>query len=323
MLDLINAERAGVGRDPLVLGDNVAAQLHAEASLAHCFSSHWGVDGLKPYMRYSLAGGYQSNGENVSGINYCIKASDGYRALSGIEREIDETMEGLMQSSGHRRTILLPRYKKVNIGLAWDRYNMRVVQLFEGDHVEYTRLPDIESGTLSMSGKVKNGVKLGKDGDMGVQVFYDSPPHTLSVGQVALAYCYSLGLQVAALRVPLTGDWYYPDHAFTMTYRPCPDPYTVPTDAPAPRSHDEAHAFWQAAYTASQTRFEVPITVPWVTAAEWIVADDAFSVSADLTDVLGEHGHGVYTIILWAPIDGEDTVISEYSIFYGVTPIAQ
>ena len=73
MLEAINAERARAGRDALVLGDNVAVQLHAEASLEHCFSSHWGIDGLKPYMRYSLAGGYQANGENVHGSDYCIE----------------------------------------------------------------------------------------------------------------------------------------------------------------------------------------------------------------------------------------------------------
>ena len=58
MLELINAERIEVGLHPVALGDNVAAQVHAEASLKYCFSSHWGIDGLKPYMRYSLAGGY-------------------------------------------------------------------------------------------------------------------------------------------------------------------------------------------------------------------------------------------------------------------------
>ena len=61
MLELINDERVSAGLNPVVLGDNAAAQLHAEASLENCFSSHWGIDGLKPYMRYSLAGGYQSN----------------------------------------------------------------------------------------------------------------------------------------------------------------------------------------------------------------------------------------------------------------------
>lgn len=91
MLALINAERRIAGLAPVVLGDNDAAQLHAEASLENCFASHWGLDGLKPYMRYSLAGGYQSNGENVSGLDYCIRAPDGYRSIGTMDQEIKET----------------------------------------------------------------------------------------------------------------------------------------------------------------------------------------------------------------------------------------
>ena len=63
MLELINEERTRAGLNPVTMGDNAAAQLHAEAALEGCFSSHWGLHGLKPYMRYSLAGGYQSSGE--------------------------------------------------------------------------------------------------------------------------------------------------------------------------------------------------------------------------------------------------------------------
>ena len=144
MLELINDERVSAGLNPVVLGDNAAAQLHAEASLENCFSSHWGIDGLKPYMRYSLAGGYQSNGENGSGRSYCIKASDGYRTNSSAEQGIRRAMDGLMDSPGHRDNILDPWHKKVNIGLAWDRYNFQVVQHFEGDYVLYDELPVID-----------------------------------------------------------------------------------------------------------------------------------------------------------------------------------
>ena len=48
MLELINQARAGAGAPPVVLGDNHAAQLHAESGLANCFGSHWGIDGVSP-----------------------------------------------------------------------------------------------------------------------------------------------------------------------------------------------------------------------------------------------------------------------------------
>ena len=322
MLELINAERVKAGVGPVVLGDNVAAQLHAEDALENCFSSHWGMDGLKPYMRYSLAGGYQSNGENGSGIDYCYTPSSGYAAIGPIEQEIREAMDGLMGSAGHRATILKPRYRKVNIGLAWDVHNVRVVQQFEGDHVEYGVIPVIEDDVLMLSGTVKNGVLFLGSKDLSVGVFYDPPPRALTRGQLARTYCAGAGRPVAFLRLPLTGGSYYPEDEFTRIYKPCPDPYEAPADSLPPRSPDEAHDLWQAAYDASQNRAGISVTGQWITADEWHAEDSSFSVKADLSDVLADHGPGVYTIIVWGwqPDTADKMVISEYSIFYGVIP---
>ncbi len=320
MLALINAERRRAGLNPVALADNIAAQLHAESALENCFSSHWGIDGLKPYMRYSLAGGYQSNGENGSGLDYCIRPSDGYRASSGIEREIDEAMDGWMSSPGHRRNILDPSHKRVNIGIAWDRYNTAMYQHFEGGYVEYDRVPTISDGILSFSGTVESGVLFTQKRDLGVQIYFDPPPHPLTRGQLARTYCYDNGRRVAGLREPLTGGYFWPTDQFQTQHDPCPSPYDVPADALAPRSPAEAHFAWQEAYETSQnTRSEV-LTVPWVTASEWRAVDTEFAVQADIGTVLQRHGHGVYSLIVWGKKGGEDIVISEYSIFYGVTP---
>ena len=318
MLSLINAERKKAGVGAVVLGDNIAAQIHAESALDNCFSSHWGVDGLKPYMRYSLAGGYQSNGENGSGLNYCIKASDGYRANGPIEQEIREAMDSLMNSPGHRRQILYPTHKMVNVGLAWDRYNTKVFQHFEGDYVAYDRLPSIEDGVLFFSGKTRNGGRF--NADTGQQIYYDPPPHPLTRGQVARTYCSDGGRLVASLRKPLTGGWYYNTHEFSTTYEPCPNPYDVPASAAPARSPSDAHRLWQEAYDASQSRTAQPITVPWITASEWTANGTTFTVKADISSILNRRGAGVYTLALWGKVDGESVVISEYSIFYDVTP---
>ena len=320
MLELINAERAKAGLDSVVLGDNIAAQLHAEAALENCFASHWGIDGLKPYMRYSLAGGYQSNGENGSGSDYCVKAYDGYRAIQNINTEIRQAMEGWMDSPGHRRNILRKWHKKVNIGLAWDSYNFLAYQHFEGDYVEYDELPSIEDDILSLSGRTKNGARFDSDRDLGIQIYYDQPPHALTRGQVTRTYCYGSGLQIAALREPLTGGAYWTTDSYVTTHNPCPDPYDVPADARGPRSHDEAHRFWKAAYDKSQERQGISMIVPWLTASEWTTKGELFSVKANLTDLIEEYGDGVYTIVVWGNLGAERMVISEYSIFHGVTP---
>ena len=316
MLELINVAREEAGVSRVALGDNAAAQLHAESMLEHCFSGHWGVDGLKPYMRYSVAGGYQGNGENVSGSDYCIQRSDGYRAFGDIRARIKEIMDGWMGSQGHRRNILDPWHKAVNIGLAWNRYNSMAVQHFEGDYVEYEQLPGFdEHGRLSLAGQTKNGARFGNFGDLGVQVYYDPPPHRLTRGQLSRTYCYDLGLRVAALTEPLEGGWYYDEDSYVTDHEPCADPYDVPASARGPGSAHEATMFWEAAYKATQNRYSERITVPWVTADTWTASGQRFAVKADLSDVLAEHGPGVYTITLWGRIRAEDVIISAYSIF--------
>ena len=320
MLELINSERTKAGVPPVTLGNNIAAQLHAESSLANCFSSHWGADGLKPYMRYSLAGGYQTNGENGSGSDYCIRASDRYRALGNIEAEIREMMEGWMNSPGHRRNILGKWHRKVNIGLAWDRYNMVGYQHFEDGFVQYDQLPRIMNGTLSMSGSTLHGLRFSRREELGLQIYYDPPPHSLTRGQVSRTYCYDSGLQIAALRYPLTDNSFWSENDFTKRYSPCPDPYDVSPEAPAPRSHDEAHRFWQQAYAASQAQRAQTVTVPWVTASKWMARATDFSITANVSKLLTKYGPGVYTVLLWGEVGGEDVPISEYSIFHEIEP---
>ena len=320
MLELINEERVKAGVPPVTLGDNIAAQLHAENSLTNCFGSHWGIDGLKPYMRYSLAGGYQTNAENGSGSDYCIREGEGYRPLGSMEAEIRETMDGWMDSPGHRRTLLDRWHKKVNIGLAWNKYNFAAAQHFEGDYVEFDRLPTIDNGVLLLAGQVKNGASFDQDDYIDINVYYDPPPHALTRGQLSRTYCYDSGLPVAYVRKPLSGGWFYNNDEISTQHDPCPDPYSVAANAPPPASHNEAHEFWQRAYDDSQSRPEITVWMQAVTASEWKTSGNSFNITADLSKILDAHGGGVYTVLVWGNFGGENEVISQYSIFYGVEP---
>lgn len=314
MLDLINAERARAGLGTVVFGSNSAAQSHADTMLQNCFASHWGTDGLKPYMRYSQAGGYNANAENISGLSYCIKTQDGYRSISP-ENSIIKSMSGLMNSPGHRDAILDPHNHAVNIGLAWDSYNIIVVQHFEYGYVHFTHPPEMTDGILSMSGKAVNGVGFVSDRDFRVHIYHDQVPHELTRGQLSRTYCYDTGLLVTALRPPLKPGWSYQTDTFTHTsHKQCKDPYAIPPDAPAPASPDDAHRIHREA--ASTTISSTVATLPWTDTNIMSVSGAHFEVKADISEIIQEYGPGVYTISVWGAVDNEAVNIAQVALFH-------
>ena len=321
VLDLINTARARANAPPVVLGDNSAAQAHAERSLANCSSSHWGPDGLKPYMRYSLAGGVQYSAENVSGIDYCIRPREGYRRIENIKQRLSDTMygssrsSGLLGSPGHYRTIVNPAFSKVNIGLAWDEYNVYLVQQFEGDYVAFEQRPVIHGDLFSMSGITKNGVTL-SDKTFGVQLYWDPPPQDLTRGQLARTYCVALGVTVTSLRRPPGPNAYYSRDSYQYTRKLCPDPYEIPSGIGAALSREHAQQLWEDAKRASDANATIVATVPWTTADKWTVKNDSFAVTADLSQVFQRYGYGIYTVVLWGDLHGEAQPFSQYSIFH-------
>ena len=315
MLDLINAERTRAGLDHVELGPNPAAQAHADDMLENCYLSHWGLDGLKPHMRHSLAGGYHYNKENVSGLNYCVKPGDGF-AAKPIRQALQDSMEGLMSSPGHRDTILDPHHKAVNIGLAWDEYNAAVAQQFEYGYVSFAQPPIITDGILSFEGAAKRGAGFASDRDLGVQIYYDPPPHPLERGQVARTECYDSGALAAVIRPPPPPRHYYPSDSFVYSsFEACPDPYDVPADTPAPASYSEAHQIdGQTSHTPTQSTY----SVPRYDAQTWSASGDSFAVSADISEMLQHRGDGVYTVILWGVVDDGDVPMAKVSLFHNL-----
>ena len=301
---LINQARTAGGLNAVTFDTNAAAQNHANDMRANCTFSHWDNDGLKPYMRYTLEGGVGHSAENISGIGFCPSNPDRYLTRS-ITEEIDQAMEGLLNSPGHLRNIMNPHHRKVNIGIAYRRPNLWLVQLFVGDYIEYTTKPRIVDGVLRISGQVKNGATVSGNA-LGVQIYYDQPPHSLTRGQLHHTYCYSSGTIIAGLRRPPGRNAYYPTDSFTISGTACGDPYDVPKDASPATSYFDLKP--------RNTLFYETEAV-WITASDWTSIETEFSVTADLTNLLNQHGNGIYTILVWAEINGEDVPIYEYSIF--------
>ena len=312
MLQLINQARAYAGVRPVRLGTNRAAQLHAEAMRDGCFYAHWGLNGLTSVMRYTLAGGHQASTENVSGLDTCI----GRDRARPIHEGINVAMRGYMASPSHRGNILDPAHKLVNIGIAGDAYSaLSTVQQFEGDYITYAALPAIENGLVALSGRVYNGARLKAVLDLGVQFFYDPPPKPLTLGQLARTFCGNSSLLLAELRPPPPEGREYEHADFQALQNLCPSPYDIPADVPLPQSAAESIALWRAAQDAVRSE---TVTAQFITSSKWDVGDDRFDLEADVSDVLQDHGPGVYTVQVWARLDGEMEIISRYAIFHEV-----
>ena len=326
MLDLINEERRKAEVPEVSLGDNNAAQIHAENSIRDCVSSHWGTDGLGPPMRHSLAGGYQSNAENVSGWDYCITDEERsrYRPIQSVQSNLRQHMNGYMGSTGHKNNILDPWHRKVNLGLTWDTHQMWNVQHFEGDYTDCSVLPTIEGTTLQVSCTVS---EVFPSDYFVQQIFYDPPPHALTRGQLARVYGYSSGRKVALLRQRAPAGRFYPSNEATSTFFSGCTPYDVDSTLPPPSSFAENLSLFDEAKLCE--RSEETITVPWID-GEKTISGRSFTLSHDIEQVLTEHGSGIYTLVVWGcsvadsidnPCEDDNAmVILEKSIFYGIEP---
>ncbi len=319
-LKLINEARTDASVTELILDANPAAQSHAEQSRDACTRGHWGTDGMKPYMRYTLAGGGQYSSENVFAIDFCPEDFGNYE-LETPREQIDFAMDRFLNSPGHRQNILNPHHRKVGIGITYHPPTIWFVQLFVGDYIEYETKPTIDAGILTLSGQTKNGAHVSSETGT-IAIYYDPPPEPLTRGQLSRTYCYSNGLAIAGIRPPPGDDWSYAEDETTIEIDSlqCPDPYTIPSDVPAPSSNDEAQDNWRQALDLSVDRATRKLTYPWITALEWTSDDEDFTISADISNLLTQHGDGVYTILLWAEIADERIPISEYSVFIPPLP---
>jgi uncharacterized protein YkwD len=297
VLGLINQARFLTNPQAVDTGANSAAQVHAADMLKNGFLSHYGSDGLKPYMRYTLAGGTGYESECIArapldpppGVS-----AEAYRAY--LLTVLEQTWQSMLQNQVDQKTIFDSDYRHVNIGVACDADNLYLVLQFETDQVTFTDTPAIQDGILHLAGKISDPLYQ-------VQIYYDPAPGPLSTGQLGYAYYPVPGRPVALIRrmygLP------YPEEGQKISWSTYADPYTVPLDA---KPATEMAPFLQPPV-------EHAGTVKYIEADAWQVQGQAFSVTSDLSAVLGIYGPGVYTVVLWGLNPGQSAVAYSYSIF--------
>ena len=231
-------------------------------------------------------------------------------------------MSGYMNSPGHRDNILRPWHRKVNLGLSWDTHQMWNVQHFEGDYVDCNVPPTIQGTTLSMRCTTKEVLPAMS---FAQKVVYDPPPHTLTRGQIARSYSYGYGRPVAFLRQRARPGYSYSRDDELETYRSGCTPYDFDPALPPPSSLEEdsrIHALSKLCLRSIEF-----VTVPWID-GDRTISGSTIALSHDLRHVIGEHGNGVYTLLVWGcsvadsvanPCEDDNSiVVLEESIFYGI-----
>lgn len=324
MLQLVSNEREKAGLMPVHLGNNPAAQFHAEAAIQYCYNSHWDRWGLKPSHRYSLSGGTGSARENISGHDVCTGPGDGYRPLYSLDAEIADSMAGLMTSRGHRENILSPAHTHLNAGLAYDRYNISVVQHFSAEYITYREKPTIDdSGTLHLTAS-SDEASFDIGNFASVQIFYDHPPKPLTRGQLYRTYSSCPGILAAYIvrprqSVPQGGTVEVEERNRT---RRCTNPYDIDPSTEVPQDPAKAQAEWDTIKAKALDTKEIVEHVHKVAAKSLDRNASSIEVEADLSEVLDFHGPGIYTVVIRGRPDhmNKNATLSEQAIFWNTQP---
>ena len=172
----------------------------------HKYVSHWNREGLKPYQRYSLAGGFHATQENISAADntWSSQLKDLVQDTSYLHlRLYNETPP----NDGHRKAILAPQHTHVGFGIAVDELRLRVVELFVSRYVELDSQPQKgkPGETINLKGALRN---LNHTLTV-IEVFYEPLPKELDADALNQTRAYSLPKESVNLRPRLPPPYQY------------------------------------------------------------------------------------------------------------------
>lgn len=210
LLNLVNAERTAAGLATLK-ADSLAsriAQKHAAEMAEHSFLSHWGLDGRKPYHRYSFAGGVEAIRENCAAMSYNLPISSEYAVLDLIE--LHKLMhDEVPPDDGHRKTILSPSQTHVGFGFAYRGFNVRLCELYVARYLTINPYPATARprSKFTLSGQLFDPTSSLP----AVDVYYEPLPSPPDIAWLRIPRPYGLPDERATLFPKLPQDYYYKD----------------------------------------------------------------------------------------------------------------
>ena len=170
-LAIINTDRTSNGLTPVNLSSINSGQVHADDMLKSDYFSHWGTDGSKPYMRYTLAGGRGAVAENIAAYTQGAPSNQEV-ALKNLENNMMNNDADW--NWGHRDNILNPLHNKVSIGISYDSNQLYFVEDFINDYVQWSTF-SVTQNQVSLVGSLSKQMTLSQ-----VNIFYDSLPSNLT-----------------------------------------------------------------------------------------------------------------------------------------------
>jgi uncharacterized protein YkwD len=210
LLNQVNFERNERGLSSLKL-DALActvAEKHATEMARHNYMSHWGLDGLKPYHRYSFAGGVDAVQENGGALNSSTPlASDELSIhLMSMHRSMHDEEP---PNDGHRQTILNPFHTHVGFGFADVGLRVRLCELYLGRYVSinpYAVTAPVQSKFV-FSGRLLNSSHSLET----IDLFYEPLPTPPDIAWLRVPRPYSLPDDRQTLLPRLEGTYFYKD----------------------------------------------------------------------------------------------------------------
>lgn len=209
ILDMINEERE-VEKVPPVKLDEFATEVatkHAWDMVRGEFTSHWGRDGLKPYHRYSFAGGTDATAENVSSADKTWSTKEKDLKLDTAYLHLRLYQEK-PPNDGHRKTVLRAQHTHVGLGIVVHELRLRMVELFVSRYVEVRPVvrESRPGANVLFTGKIRSGYRLNS-----VQIHYEPLPEIPDLDWLRASGSYSLPKDPQILRPRLRLPYVYAD----------------------------------------------------------------------------------------------------------------
>jgi uncharacterized protein YkwD len=212
ILSLINQERTSMRLRPVELDDfaSKVAENHAQEMLKYEFTSHWNRAGLKPYMRYSYAGGVDAVQENVAG-KWSNSGLDQARIPNLVEQLHLAMFNERPPNDHHRVTILQPQHTHVGLAFSFNDNRLQIDEEFVAHYVEIEPI----------ARKLKLGQDITIRGELlyegtdihTIDVFYEPLPEPMTVNELNRSNLYSFPKDRLVLRPKLADGYSYPDQS--------------------------------------------------------------------------------------------------------------